>query len=336
MAKICFTDLPDSRIFSEQIPDRGKNDLKAKFIEVDRARAFAYAKDLEEALMINKSLLEKVIEGSNLNVVYKSLLLSLNKENVGLLKMVQKTVKERDDLQCRLLIAEQILESLMSKDTGNGKRIASKKAEKLLREYGTEKIKIVESKHRAKSNVPSQYTQPYQINEVGERDYSYNELRYENEKPISFKNKPIKQKTKKTPLIPRLDLSRLRTSPSNLGKESNCTEARIKELNKKAQELEAQNKFLSEKVKEFEKKNRSLTVLNITWSESVRKMELKLQSCASRKPNLSKPLVLTPHRESSFDGAEEDADIQFPTMLKLSSCNTYKTKLGSELQTQES
>eukprot|EP00826_Nyctotherus_ovalis_P009196 TRINITY_DN12422_c0_g1_i10.p1 TRINITY_DN12422_c0_g1~~TRINITY_DN12422_c0_g1_i10.p1 ORF type:complete len:240 (-),score=20.59 TRINITY_DN12422_c0_g1_i10:612-1331(-) len=130
MIKSFLVESPGSRLLSEQTPGPcSKSSVKSKFVEIDRAKVTAHIKDLEESLMINKDLLEKMIDGSDINEVSKSLLISLNRENVNLLRKVKEITKERDELRCKLLITEQMIESFVDSDSSKKSKAATKGSE---------------------------------------------------------------------------------------------------------------------------------------------------------------------------------------------------------------
>jgi len=332
MSKSYLAESSNSCFFSEQTTDSSpcsKSQLKAKFIEYDRIRTINYIKDLEETVKINKNILEKVIGDSDLNTIYKSLLLNLNKENMNLLNKLKDITTERDNFHCKWLISEQMMEFFIKKDWKLMEIIKELKAKKLELMKFQQKCKMLEEllrkyeiKNTDKNVVFPQHKSNNTQSFIHQKDYSDNEL----ENSPTSQNKAERLKLRIKPLIPRLDLSKLKTVTRDYSKESDKEEDIVKELNKKIQVLETQNKELINKVTELEKKNRSLAILNLTWSGSVKNMEMQLHKYTSQNPK--KALVSTPHKESPFETTiNEDEDIIFPTMLKLSSCNTNKTGL---------
>ncbi len=94
----------------------GTKKLRAKFVESDKGQMATYIKDLEKTIQINKELLAELLSTSKLDVLHKKALEKLNQENQHLQQQLKKSMKDRDDAQAKLLIAEQMLESCNEKE----------------------------------------------------------------------------------------------------------------------------------------------------------------------------------------------------------------------------
>ncbi len=94
---------------------RDRKQLKGFFLEHDKAQMANYVRDLERTVQINKEIVSELLSAkatdSQRGVVDK-----LNRENADLLTQLNKVAKERDDVQAKQLICEQIIEELQNKD----------------------------------------------------------------------------------------------------------------------------------------------------------------------------------------------------------------------------
>lgn len=348
MIKSFLAESPGSRLLSEQALDpRSRSNAKFKFIEMDRAKMIAHIKDLEESLMINKDLLEKMVDGSDMNEVSKNLVITLNRENVGLLRKMREANKERDELRCKLLIAEQMAESFTDSETNikyktaakgsearffNGFQGKSQKASELSRDKGDKFSEIRSIINRANSIIfpkdqkeAPNFAPLFNCERSKSRTRSLYQKTAQANHLASFNSKPKEQGKK--PFIPKLDLEQCKTSPSKHPEESSkqtVLENLVRDLSKKSNELEMQNKLLSSKVKALEKKNKNLMMLNFTWSESMKQMETQLKRHTS--PKCKGALTLSP----DLPEEAEIPDVPFPKLLKLKSCNGYTTGTDKE------
>eukprot|EP00831_Metopus_contortus_P047988 TRINITY_DN38937_c0_g1_i1.p1 TRINITY_DN38937_c0_g1~~TRINITY_DN38937_c0_g1_i1.p1 ORF type:complete len:109 (-),score=28.62 TRINITY_DN38937_c0_g1_i1:96-422(-) len=84
------------------------NRLKGSFLEKEKDQMLEYIKDLEETITINKQIIsELLLQGGG--VQDKKIIGKLNGENASLQMQLKRVIKERAELQAKLLIAEQIL-----------------------------------------------------------------------------------------------------------------------------------------------------------------------------------------------------------------------------------
>jgi len=90
--------------------------LRAKFVESDKAQLAAQIKDLEKSLQINKELLTELITNSKIDTLTKNVLEKMTSESKHISEQLKKAHKERDDAQAKLLISEQMVESLKEKE----------------------------------------------------------------------------------------------------------------------------------------------------------------------------------------------------------------------------
>ena len=92
-----------------------RHKLKGYFIERDKAQMREYIKDLEKTILINKGIIRNLIAESCKNDNFKEALRLLNEENMKIQQKLNKTIRERDNFQSQLLIAEQIIEDSKGK-----------------------------------------------------------------------------------------------------------------------------------------------------------------------------------------------------------------------------
>jgi len=90
--------------------------IKCSFLERDKMQISSYIKDLEKTATINKQIIESLLEDRLDEEANKKVMLSLNQENTRLQAQLQITTKERNLLQSKLLITEQIVAELKGKE----------------------------------------------------------------------------------------------------------------------------------------------------------------------------------------------------------------------------
>ena len=100
--------------------------IKCSFLLRDKMQMSSYIKDLEKTVLINKQIIENLLERKVSEAV-----LSLNQENTRLNIQLQITTRERDSLQSQLLIAEQIVAELKGRES-NYKELMQEKNKELL------------------------------------------------------------------------------------------------------------------------------------------------------------------------------------------------------------
>eukprot|EP00826_Nyctotherus_ovalis_P043396 TRINITY_DN4563_c0_g1_i1.p1 TRINITY_DN4563_c0_g1~~TRINITY_DN4563_c0_g1_i1.p1 ORF type:complete len:339 (+),score=92.99 TRINITY_DN4563_c0_g1_i1:122-1138(+) len=84
---------------------------KAVFLERASDQTKAYITDLESSLAINKTILGELVKKHVWSLQEKRVVEKLTQESVMLQEQVKKLVRERDELQMKLLISEQINEN---------------------------------------------------------------------------------------------------------------------------------------------------------------------------------------------------------------------------------
>lgn len=84
--------------------------LKGHFLIQNKLQTGSYIKDLEGTIAINKQIISNLVASSKEEESLKAATESLNQENLKLLEKLKLATRERDDLQAKLLIAEQIIE----------------------------------------------------------------------------------------------------------------------------------------------------------------------------------------------------------------------------------
>ena len=89
---------------------RASKHLKASFINNDSYQSKDYVKNLENNLLLNKTIISELAKVNLPNGQTKKIIEAINAENANLQTQLKKTVKERDDAQSKLLIVEQMVE----------------------------------------------------------------------------------------------------------------------------------------------------------------------------------------------------------------------------------
>ena len=89
--------------------EKCKLTLKDKFIESDYIQLKNYVSDLKKSLEINKIIVSELIRTQIEDQNYKKVIEALNKDNIGLRMQLEKTTKELNQAQSKLLICEQIV-----------------------------------------------------------------------------------------------------------------------------------------------------------------------------------------------------------------------------------
>lgn len=84
--------------------------LKGHFLVQNKLQMGNYIKDLEDTIAINKQIISSLVAASKEEEPLKKATEALNMENLKLQEKLTMLTKERDDLQAKLLIAEQIVE----------------------------------------------------------------------------------------------------------------------------------------------------------------------------------------------------------------------------------
>ena len=93
-----------------------RNKIRAKFMDTEKLQGSEYARNLEKNLQINKEILNELISSdTRMEDGCKKTLIKLNTEAMSLQTQIKKLVKERNDLQAKLLINEQLIDNLSMK-----------------------------------------------------------------------------------------------------------------------------------------------------------------------------------------------------------------------------
>jgi len=118
------TDIDDVSITS-------RKRLKGIFLEKDKQQMKSYIKDLEKTILLNKEIISDLLSSEASNAVFKNTIKKLNKENSDLQIKVKELIKERDTVQAKLLMCEQMVEEFKSKESDLEKHYAEKSREML-------------------------------------------------------------------------------------------------------------------------------------------------------------------------------------------------------------
>ena len=100
--------------------------LKGFFIDRDKNQITNYIKDLENTIAINKTIIRNLMSESAQKDPSKSVMNSLNEENIKLHEQIKEVKNDRDDLQSKLLITEQIIEEYKGKEVNIEERMSEK------------------------------------------------------------------------------------------------------------------------------------------------------------------------------------------------------------------
>jgi len=111
-----------------------RNKLRVQFLDNEKMQGASYAKDLEKTLAINKEILKELLTNDpKIDPGCKKIISKFNEENMLLQNQVKKLIKERDELQAKILINEQIVTNLTTKQTEQSEEF-DQKLEKLKKE----------------------------------------------------------------------------------------------------------------------------------------------------------------------------------------------------------
>ena len=85
--------------------------LKISFLELEKEERQQYVADLEATIVINKQIIQELCTSStDVNAKTKAVFDKLNRENVELISRVKNLVKQRSELEGKVLIHAQIIE----------------------------------------------------------------------------------------------------------------------------------------------------------------------------------------------------------------------------------
>jgi len=90
--------------------------LKASFLEKDKFQTTNYLKDLEKSIILNKEIIKDLLVADKSNVPWKKIIEKLSLENKGLHSKVKELIRERDVVQNKLLLCEQMVEEFKSRE----------------------------------------------------------------------------------------------------------------------------------------------------------------------------------------------------------------------------
>jgi len=91
-------------------------DSKMLFLDKVKDQMKSYIADLESSLAINKSIIEELVKKHIWSLQEKRVMEKLSQENSRLQEQVKNLVRERDELQTKLLITEQINENYKKRE----------------------------------------------------------------------------------------------------------------------------------------------------------------------------------------------------------------------------
>lgn len=118
------TDIDDASITS-------RKRLKGVFLEKDKEQMKSYIQDLEKTIILNKGIISDLLSNETPNTVHKNTIRKLNRENSELQGKVKELIRERDSAQARLLVSEQLVAELRSREGDLELHFAEKSREML-------------------------------------------------------------------------------------------------------------------------------------------------------------------------------------------------------------
>jgi hypothetical protein len=128
--------------------------LRDSFNKRDRIQMTSYITDLENSLAINKTIITDLLNTQNQKGLSKEIIHRLNKppttkRECVVARVVEKTIKERNHYQTKVLILEQIVLDYKAKEKENETEIAKKAQEYLdelnIKEYTVQKKEVRKS-----------------------------------------------------------------------------------------------------------------------------------------------------------------------------------------------
>eukprot|EP00826_Nyctotherus_ovalis_P065389 TRINITY_DN9612_c0_g4_i1.p1 TRINITY_DN9612_c0_g4~~TRINITY_DN9612_c0_g4_i1.p1 ORF type:complete len:431 (+),score=129.89 TRINITY_DN9612_c0_g4_i1:131-1423(+) len=138
--------------------------LRAKFAASEKTHSEEYVKDLESTLQINKIMLSEVLSSVNFEETQRKILKELNNENIKLLKEIKSVTQERDDVNVKLLMAEQIITSYKDREILQSQELEERlgvlKHELESREFDLE---LLQQKHSTALTLLKKHTQDKDI-----------------------------------------------------------------------------------------------------------------------------------------------------------------------------
>eukprot|EP00826_Nyctotherus_ovalis_P033794 TRINITY_DN2754_c0_g1_i6.p1 TRINITY_DN2754_c0_g1~~TRINITY_DN2754_c0_g1_i6.p1 ORF type:complete len:361 (-),score=131.04 TRINITY_DN2754_c0_g1_i6:145-1227(-) len=90
--------------------------IKGSFLEKDKFQTKNYLKDLERTVLLNKEIIMDLLSEDKTSVPWKKIIEKLNQENKGLHTKVKELVRERDGVQTKLLLCEQMIEEFKGRE----------------------------------------------------------------------------------------------------------------------------------------------------------------------------------------------------------------------------
>jgi len=111
------------------ISETTRKTVRASFIANERAQTAEYIKNLEQTLAINKEIISEMMGKNQSSGSMKSMITKLNNENGNLQNQLKKVIKDRNEAQSKLLIAEQLVENYKKHEIDACKDLQDKQIE---------------------------------------------------------------------------------------------------------------------------------------------------------------------------------------------------------------
>lgn len=102
-----------------------RNAIKFDFTLQEKQQAKTYISDLENSLALNKEIIVELIKSNIPNGQSKKIIEMLSTENASLHNQVKKLISERNEMQAKLLISEQIIQNLKKNEEELRKELTS-------------------------------------------------------------------------------------------------------------------------------------------------------------------------------------------------------------------
>jgi len=296
----------EKELFKVREENKGNKQLKARFVLDSKLQEEARTKNLEETLLINKKMLTEVLLASNIEEAQKKVLKDLNNENISLLKELNTITQENKNINAKLLIVEQIIQSHKNKEISQNQEFNEKlnvlKYEleqkesdlELIRYKHINAINLLKRHDKDKDietflNPTIEYIPKTIVNSIKERDELVNELKatknYVAELEVKLHdlttlNEKLKMSLKECEIfgskkgkIPSLDFTKVRRLGRNVVSDKayiHKLEESIKYLCKRISNLEEHNRILMQKNMQLKNSTDNFLKLNTDLTNSLK------------------------------------------------------------------
>eukprot|EP00826_Nyctotherus_ovalis_P007705 TRINITY_DN11963_c0_g1_i12.p1 TRINITY_DN11963_c0_g1~~TRINITY_DN11963_c0_g1_i12.p1 ORF type:complete len:341 (-),score=87.70 TRINITY_DN11963_c0_g1_i12:110-1132(-) len=270
------------------------NKIRLDFALEQNRQAEAYIFNLENGIAINKQIILALLKDNVTNKQSAEAIKKLNAENANLYTLIKQLVNEREEIQGRLLISEQIIQNY------------KKQEEKLLKDVEKEKRELVDQLNRKEfvlQKVENRYERALQIlSSMATKDQEVRkelkDLKADRRSKFKLTNVIEENERLRKELAQEKDLVKALTTQLNAAKSAALllnskstinTQMKLKSSmeckkpNKSLMGLTTDNKNAkSKEVAELSKKIMELYRINITLSDALREASKYITSRRSR------------------------------------------------------